>query len=272
MSADTVDAGIELRPGALLRSGTAGSFEVPEDLWGFGGMHGGLSLGLLTAAMAATSAQDELLNVTGRYHRPIRSAFGVTTDVTRSGRSTEAMAAAATSPERGLHVEASALFGARPPADWPPVAGPPIPDVPRPDLLDETYLPPPELVPIGRHYEIRPVGPHRPVTGGSMPELMAWIRLLEDDEPPDRERVIFLLDTLPPSWSAMMTDPFPVPTVEYGVRPSGATVTDGSPWLLVKAVTRSVGTGGWLDEQLDAWSEDGTYIAAAQQFRVLRGA
>ncbi len=158
MSTETVDA-VELRPGDLLRSGVAGTVDPPEDLWGFGGMHGGLSLGLLTAAMAATSAQGELLNVTGRYHRPIRSAFGVTTDVTRSGRSTEALTAQAVSMERGLHVEASALFGARPPAEWPPVAGPPMPDVPPPGLLDETYLPPPELVPIGRHYEIRPVGP-----------------------------------------------------------------------------------------------------------------
>jgi hypothetical protein len=258
-----------LLPGELLKQGVTGRHEPVHDHGGFGGLHGGLTLGLLTEAMAREAGSGELLSVTGRYHRPIRSEFGITTNVSRSGRTTAALTARAES-DAGLHVEASAMFGLRPEVEWPPLTGPAAPDVPAPEKCDETYLPPPDLVPIGKHYEIRPLGHTRPVSGGVDPVLLGWIRLTEDDEPPDRDRLVFIMDMMPPSSSVLMTDPIPVPTVEFSVRPTGVTPPEPSPWVLIRAETRQIGTGGWLDEHIDAWSPDGTHIASAQQLRVLR--
>ena len=45
--------------------------------------------------------------------------------------------------------------------------------------------------------------------GGPTPELVAWIRLVADDEPPDELRMITLIDALAPSYAAVMTAPAP---------------------------------------------------------------
>jgi hypothetical protein len=81
---------------------------------------------------------------------------------------------------------------------------------------------PPEIVPFGQHVKVRPVGQARPFTGGPTAELVAWIRLLADDQPPDELRMITLVDALAPSYAAVMTAPGPVPTTEITVRPGVA--------------------------------------------------
>jgi hypothetical protein len=118
--------------------------------------------------------------------------------------------------------------------------------------------------------EIRPVGPNRPYTGGAEPELTAWIRLLEDDEPPDVHRLILLMDGLAPSYAAVLTELVPLPTVEFTVGPAAGLKRAASPWVLLRARTHQAGADGWVDEGIDAWGPDGDHLGSARQVRLVR--
>ena len=79
--------------------------------------------------------------------------------------------------------------------------------------------------------------------------------------------MITLIDALAPSYAAVMTAPGPVPTTEITVRPGIGLRSASSPWVLVRAVTRSASADGWIDEQLDVWGIDGTHLASALPLR-----
>jgi hypothetical protein len=40
--------------------------------------------------------------------------------------------------------------------------------------------------------------------------------------------------------------------------------------VLIRAVTRSASTDGWIDEHIDVWGIDGTHLASALQLRLVR--
>lgn len=256
-----------ISPGALLRQPLDGPLEAVAHLGGFGGFHGGLVLGLLTSAMQAAAGDLPLRGATARYHRRLDGGFRIGVDTVRAGRTVRTLAAAATGP-KGVHVDATGVFGPPDAGSW-PVFTPAAPEAPPPEELDVFRLPP-EFVPIAAFTEIRPVGPHRPYAGGAVPELTAWIRLVEDDRPPDVHRFAFLADALAPSYAAVLSTPALVPTVELAVRPGPGLADATSPWVLLRARTRSADAGGWTDEQIDMWGPDGTHLGSAHQLRVVR--
>ena len=136
-----------------------------------------------------------------------------------------------------VYIHASALWGTDE-GNAPSTFSPTAPDVPPPDQCP-VFAIPPETVPFGQHVEVRPVGPARPFTGGPTAELIAWIRLVADDQPPDELRMITLIDALAPSYAAVVTAPVAVPSTEITVRPGAALRVASSPWVLVQAITRS---------------------------------
>lgn len=284
-----------LSPGAVLRQRFGGWIEPSAHLWGFGGLHGGLALALLTAALQEHAGDAPLRGVAGRFHRTIRDRFTLEAAPVHAGRSLTTVSGRVAS-DRGAHLDASATFGpatapapaapAAPAAPSWPVVAPTPPAAPPPESCD-LFTIPTEFAPIGDRFEIRPVGPNRPYAGGSEPELTAWVRLVEDDEPPDGLRLIFLMDALAPSFAAVLSDLRPIPTVELSVRPTdavvggrgagagtgadaGSGVEAASPWVLLHARTRAAGAGGWIDEQIDAWGLDGAHLGSADQLRLLR--
>jgi hypothetical protein len=167
-----------------------------------------------------------------------------------------------------VQADASAIFGAERSASFSPVtlAAPPAP--PASDC--ELFIVPPDFVPIATYMEIRPVGSNRPYAGGSEPELTAWIRLAEDDEPPDVYRFLLLMDALAPSYAAVLTDLQLIPTVELTVHTGPGLQQATSPWILMQARTRWADASGWMDEQIDAWDPDGIHLGSAHQLRVAR--
>ena len=104
---------------------------------------------------------------------------------------------------------------------------------------------------------------------GPTAELTAWIRLVVDDEPPDEARLVVLLDSLAPSYAAVLSTLAPIPTIELTVRPTAALASAASPWVLVRARTNVAGESGWIDETLDAWGPDGVHLAHGSQLRLL---
>jgi acyl-CoA thioesterase len=242
------------------------SLDLPESLWGFGGVHGGLAVAVLLRAMAADTALPRLRFVTGHFHRSLRGPFEIDVATLRSGRTVTAMTASAV-VEGTIHVHVAATFAdtATHLAD----VSPAMPAAPPPEECEPFALPV-EMVPFSRHTEIRPVGTSRPFAGVDEPELTAWLRLVDDDLPPDDERLVVLLDSLAPSYSAVLTTPVLIPTLEFAVRPAAGIAQAASPWLLVRARTHAA-TAGWIDEHLDAWSPDGQHLGSATQVRLLIG-
>ncbi|MFC6561097.1 hypothetical protein [Nonomuraea cavernae] len=115
-----------------------------------------------------------------------------------------------------------------------------------------------------------PRGTNRPYAGGAEPELTAWIRLLEDDEPPDVHRLALLMDGLAPSYAAVLSELALLPTVEFAVGPAIGLLRTASPWVLLRARTHRASADGWVDEGIDAWGPDGDHLGSARQLRLVR--
>ncbi len=254
-------------PAALLAEPVGDTIVAGEGLSGFGGLHGGLALALLTSAMGRLVPGLALRSTTAQFVRPLRDGAEVGARLLRQGRVLSATEATA-GGDGEVHVRAAAVWGSPSTTDGRPFAPDP-PAAPPPEACPVLVVPP-ELVAFGRHVEIHPVGPARPFTAGAVPELMAWIRLVADDEPPDVLRMITLIDALAPSYSAVMDAPAGVPTIELTVRPGPALAEAGSPWSLIRATTLAASSDGWVDERIDVWGPDGRHLASAQQLRVVR--
>jgi hypothetical protein len=134
-----------------------------------------------------------------------------------------------------------------------------------------TFTVPPEFVPFAGRTEIRPVGPARPFAGGKEAELVAWLRLVDDDLPPDEARLLVLMDSLAPSYAAVLSSPVPVPSITFSVAPGAGLLTATSPWMLLRARTEVASRDGWLTERLDAWAPDGAHLGSAEQVRMIAG-
>lgn len=253
-------------PGALLRQPHGSRFDLDRRLWGFGGVLGGLSLALLTAEMSERVPDATPRSVVARFHRPITGEFTVSASVVRAGRALSTVAGQCASGS-GLNLDATAVFSSVPPGQFPVVA-PEFPVVPEP--ADCESYPVSDDVPVVKFVDIRPVDENRPLAGGPRPELNAWVRCTEDDDAPDARRLIFLFDVLPPAFYSMVVRRYLIPTVELSIHFAGNIGTASSPWVLLRAKTRAIDSGGVLTEQVDAWGADGTYLGTAHQLRLAR--
>lgn len=257
-----------LPPGQWLERPPQSAVEAPNHLWGFGALHGGLVLAALTrSSERETNDHGRLRSVTGRFHNAITGPF-ITTPVSRQrpGRFT----IDAVERESGMLLASASLVTGRSRAASLTVVAPRCGSVPPPEDC-EPYAIPVEFVPISAFMEIRPIGPNRPYAGCDEAELLAWLRLTEDDRAPDLHRMILLLDALAPSYSAVLTSPRPVPTIELTVRPAAGLDEAASPWILLHAQTLMASSDGWLYERINAWDRNGDHLASADQLRVIAG-
>lgn len=262
------------RPGLLLDQPDRLSDTDTGSLLGFGGLHGGLTLGMLAATLQQAGARRSMRYATGQFLRPATGALDIAVDTGRTGRATTRGEATLLS-DGSVAAKASVVFAMDPSGSdrntfAAPNVAPAMPEVDPPERCTPFSIPE-EFVPFSRHVEIRPADDNRPFTGGTDPSLTAWIRLVEDDRAPDGPRLITLLDALAPSYAAVLDELLPIPTLELGVRLTGLhdrDDADDSPWVLLRAVTRS-SVDGWVDERLDAWSPAGIHLAGATQVRLV---
>ena len=184
----------------------------------------------------------------------------------RRGRSVVTVAGSARQDGRP-HLTATAVFGH--PGRRTSTPRPPAPLSPSRDEL-ERFVAPLDVLPFAGHTEVRPVGLNRPFAGGTTAELTAWVRLTDDDRPVDELRMVVLLDCLAPSIAAVLPAMTAVPTVELSVHLGREVRAATSPWVLIHTRT-DLADDGWCSERLDAWSPDGTHLAAATQLRLVLG-
>jgi hypothetical protein len=261
--------GLPLSVTSFVDQSLDGPIEPSKHLWGFGGLHGGVTLALLATAMQRSAGAGSLRRADAQFVSPVRTGFEVTVEPVRTTSRNRTLAARATSDGEVLTL-ATALIGkeeAMATTDpWAPIA----PVAPPPSACERFWVPP-EFVPFAASTDIRPVGPNRPFAGGDDPTLIAWIRLVDDDTTPDVSRLAVLMDGLAPSYAAVLSVPTDIPTVHLSFQPSGLVGTSPSPWVLIAARTHAVTAGRWVDERIDAWAPDGTHLGTAHQFRLVLG-
>ncbi len=256
-----------MTPGQLLRQHTTSPPADLSHMFGFGGLHGGLLLAMLTSDFAVNVENRPLHHATAQFHRPAGSDFQLVTSKTDVGRTLTRASGQATSAGRDLMSATAVFTNTDEAASTPLPVAPRMPAVEPPDACDVFSIPV-ELVPFTQHTEIRPTDASRPFIGGAEPTLTAWIRLVEDDEAPDAFRLITLLDALAPSYAAVLSGPAAIPTVELAVRTSAGLERAESPWVLLRATTVTT-HGNWIDERIDAWTPSGDHLGAANQVRLL---
>jgi hypothetical protein len=251
-------------------------FELGRATWGFGGVHGGLALAMLVRAMQAKAPGQSLRRVSGQFRRPLRGPFAIETHEDHAGNSVRWLSGQIAQGATSC-VAATAIFATPGAAHARPLAAE-MPAAPSPSACP-IFTVPPEFVPFATRTEIRPIGDPRPFARGGRAELSAWVRLREDDRPPDDARTVVLLDALAPSYAAILDTPVPIPTVTLSVTWSGAdgrrgetVATARSPWILLRAQTELASDDGWLHERIDAWTAEGAHLATADQLRVVRQA
>ena len=244
----------------------AGRAGNDRSLYGFGGLHGGLTAAMLLRTMRA-EAQPEFVPVelTAHLSRPLHGQPALSAEVTHSGRALTLVSATASNDAR-TGATATLALAARTSGDTPTV----LPARPKhllPIERAEQFAVPPEFVPISTRFEIRPATPALPFSGAGEAKLCAWVRLTEPVEDP-WERLLLLADALAPSYAAVLTDLRLIPTVRMTVRFTPEVASTEFTWVLVDATTTEAGVDGWLTEAIHLWSEAGTLLASSSQLRL----
>ena len=237
---------------------------LAQDCWGFGGVHGGLSVALLLAAMRGEADGLQLRQVNAQFHKALREPFVLSLEQAQRSRSLTWVSATALQGDQAA-VSTSALFSAAFSVQAAPLA-PVMPTVAAADHCP-VFVVPPAFVPFAPHLEIRPADSNRPFAGGTQAQLCAWVRLVDDDKAPDAARLAILLDALAPSYAAVLRMPAAMPTVTFSFTPGAGLAEARSPWVLLLARTE-VQQDGWLLENIDAWSPQGQHLGSAQQLRL----
>jgi len=151
----------------------------------------------------------------------------------------------------------------------PTFADPSFPEYPHPDAIDHTGDPP-GLVPMRERYE------YRHITGApwdgpaTTAETGGWIRLTEP-RPYDAAVIAALSDAWYPAIFTRLTDRFGVPTVDLTVHLRSVRALERlapDDWVAARFRT-TVATEGFLEEDGQLWSPDGTLLAHSRQLGLL---
>ena len=238
--------------------------------WSWAGPHGGL-----LAAVALRAGQP--LAGAGRTPRALSAQFLRTVDdgevrpealLVREGGASSTVSSLLRGSDGGTVLQA-VLTSGRARGGGRPYAVVTMPDVPGPQDCEPLALPV-ELVPYGQHFEHRPATGALPFSGGDRAELVAWVRL-RDDDPLDAAALTVLVDAMPPALYGVVREPVVVPTVDLTV--AYASGLDDQPrrgWVLVRIATRTA-ADGWCVDDSEVWAPDGTLLVQARQTRRVLG-
>ena len=189
----------------------------------------------------------------------------ILTDVVRAGRSLVTISARLVQDDKTMAIALAAFSPPWPGADWneftSPVTAAPDevstggrdrPPLPFLDYWDHRFT---------RGIVVDPDGPA--VTEG-------WIRLREL-EPIDGPVLAAMTDAFPPAVFSRDEAPNPVPTVDLTIHfrtgaPNGVLTPES--WVLGRFQTRAV-VDGFLEEEGELWSEDGTLLAQSRQLAIM---
>lgn len=254
-----------------LTAGESGPWHaVVDDSWrGWTGPHGGALAGLLIeVAQRASSREFPVRAAEVRFlGRPATGAFTLRATEHTVGRSTTILDVIA--EQNGAPVAAATVtLGAPGATTIPAHSARPAPIVAAPQDCALFQLPP-EIVPVGTHFVIRPAAGPLPLSGADEAMMCAWIAL-DPALPIDAPSLAVLADALPPGLFPLLTAPVAVPTVTLSLQ-LHADLTDlGNAPVLVRAANVSSGDG-WSVDDTDLWDDAGVLLATARQTRRVLG-
>jgi acyl-CoA thioesterase len=140
---------------------------------------------------------------------------------------------------------------------WTPPAAPP------PDQC--TPLARPRQVRVHAQWEIRGVRADI-LAGNGAPDLVWWVRPPEH-RPLDAPMLVAIADVFPPAIFGVLEGPIAVPTMDLTVYLRAELARVGwqaGDWLLARFATRRA-TGGFLEEDGEIWTAEGTLLAQSRQ-------
>ncbi|TQS42669.1 thioesterase family protein [Cryptosporangium phraense] len=232
-----------------------------DETWlGFAGVHGGVLLAALLRT-ATDLVPGTPATVTAHYFAPVRpDEVVVDATVVHPGRTATVSASigrALTGLVRVVRTAPGPVRGFLPDAP-----------APSPDACPLLELPA-AFVPIGQHFEIRPVNAARPLAGGADPAFDVWIRLRSTafshrafSAP---EVAAILLDALPPGLFATLTAPVMIPTAELTAHFTPAASAPDA-WFRLRQST-AWATDDLCVDDTTLHTADGTLVAQARQLR-----
>jgi acyl-CoA thioesterase len=241
-----------------------GSFTVDiTDRWsGLASVNGGFLLATCVKALATTVPFPDPVTVSGLYLRPGNAGRSViTTEVIRSGRTTAfGEAHLAQGGKEVLRVTAAFSDLSAVTADY---TGATPPDLPDPeDCLRLSGL---SAISMAKRFEFRassvPGWATRKPSG--VPHAEFWVRFA-DGRPADTLTLPFIVDACPPA------------ILELGAR--GSTTIEltvhvrarpAPGWLACRVYTRHV-SGGYHEEDFEAWDSAGVLVAQSRQLALVR--
>lgn len=234
---------------------------------GWTGPHGGVIAALLIEVARAAAAEPLPVRALDLRFlgRPTEGVLAFRATEHAVGRSTVALEVRA--EQDGTPIAAAAItLGRTVETGIEGYTGTPAPPVPDPESCAPFALPP-EIVPVGAHFDIRPAAGPLPLSDADERMMCAWIALVPD-VPTDAAALAILADALPPAVFPTLRAPVAIPTVTLSMHLHAEPT--GSLPVLVRTVNASTG-GGWSVDDTSIWDRSGVLLASARQTRRVLG-
>lgn len=233
------------------------------------GAFGGIMTALLLREMQAKVADAERMprSITVHFCGPATEGpIEVKTEVVRSGSRVSHATARVVRGDDTMTLATASFTKPRPGpsysrAEMPKVApSSECPDVPRGIPVIPAFF---------DHVDARFCGEHMPFSGGSVPEVNAWVRMHEP-QPVDAAVVACMLDILPPAITSTFAGPRAVASVEFNVQLFSPPDPSADPSAFYLCSIRSRWAGeGYTEELRDLWTEQGVLLAQCRQLLAL---
>ncbi len=223
-------------------------------------LYGGLSAAFcLQAARRRFAALPVLRTAHFTFAGPASGRLVVTPVLLRQGRSVAVLGVDVTG-DAGLAVRAVLTFGTARESALSYMALP-MPDCPAPAACENLFDAGPRPAFLG-NFDVLSAGPHKPLSGAAVPELLVWVRHREPGEVDPFVSLLALADAPPPAAFAMFPRPAPISTVTWAV--NMLALPGSGAWHLIGTRADSV-LDGYSSQQMTVWGEDGRALVSAQQ-------
>jgi acyl-CoA thioesterase len=241
---------------------------VSRDWWIVFGPNGGFVAALLVRAIEAAIDDPERLPRSLTIHytaAPKEGPVQIRTTIERTGRSVSTVSARMEQDGKLITLATAAFSRPRSRAYEFDLTD--RPEVPAPEEI-EPVAAHPELPPFARQWEVRPAIGGPPFQGREEAVAGGWIRPLEET-PIDGALVAQLTDAWIPAVFQRLTEPNAVPTIDLTIH-FRADLPLPADHVLCRFQSRYA-RGGFVEEDGEIWSRDGTLIAHSRQLALLQG-
>ena len=241
--------------------------EVSRDWWIVFGPNGGFVAAIIVRAIEAAvdDAERTPRSLTIHYTAaPAEGPVEVRTAVERAGRSLTTVSARMEQDGKLIALAVGAF--SRPRTRAVEFDTTTLPDVPAPETI-EPVAAHPDLPPFSRQWEIRPGIGGPPFEGRDEAVTGGWIRPLEET-PIDGALVAQLTDAWIPAVFQRLVRPNPVPTIDLTIH-FRSDLPLPADHVLCRFQSRYA-RGGFVEEDGEIWSRDGTLIAHSRQLALLQ--